>query len=146
MNRISEELRRLIDGENLNPIQTARLRRIADRIDTETVELPRDRYGVVIHVGDTVYRKDGDGPEVVTSIILKNLASHWKVWIRALMACAPTPCNPVALTHTRPDSWERIADELDAWCDGTDVDGDACEKPRALAGRIRTLAEREEGE
>lgn len=142
MSSIGDELRRFCDVESLNPIQTARLRRIADRIDAETVELPRDRDGVVIHVGDTVYRKDGDGPEVVTSIILKNLASHWKVWVRALMACVPTPCNPVALTHTRPDSWERIADELDAWCDGADVDGDACGEPRELARRIRRLAER----
>ncbi|MDD6566952.1 MAG: hypothetical protein PUF11_09260, partial [Parafannyhessea umbonata] len=32
---------------------------LADRIDAETVELPRDRDGVPIHVGDTVYGEDG---------------------------------------------------------------------------------------
>lgn len=37
---------------------------IADRIDNETVELPRDRDGVPIHVGDTVYLDDGRKAEV----------------------------------------------------------------------------------
>lgn len=53
--------------------------------------------------------------------------------------------RPDVLTHERPDSWERIADELDAWCDRVDVDRDACGEPRELARRIRRLAEREDG-
>ena len=51
--------------------------------------------------------------------------------------------EPSILTHERPDSWERIADDLDAWCDRTDVDGNACGEPRELSERIRRLAERE---
>ena len=50
---------------------------------------------------------------------------------------------PGRLAHTAPDSWERIADELEARCDRVDVDGDACDKPRDLADRIRKLAEKE---
>lgn len=52
---------------------------------------------------------------------------------------------PSSLTHANPDSWEQIADELEAWCDHADVDGDACDVPRELAVRIRKLAEREQG-
>lgn len=43
--------------------------------------------------------------------------------------------------HTKPaDTPASLADELEAWCDAVDVDGDACDKPRALAERIRRLA------
>ena len=45
---------------------------------------------------------------------------------------------------TRVENEERIADELEAWCDRVDVDGDACEKPRDLAKRIRKLAAKDE--
>ena len=41
---------------------------------------------------------------------------------------------------TATDELRRIADELEAWCDRVDVDGDACDVPRAIAGRIRRLA------
>ena len=44
----------------------------------------------------------------------------------------------------RPDSLDRIADELEKWCDHVDVDGDACGKPRALVERIRRLAAKED--
>lgn len=37
-----------------------------------------------------------------------------------------------------------ITDELEAWCDGVDVDGDACEKPRDIVERIRKLAKKED--
>ncbi len=36
-----------------------------------------------------------------------------------------------------------ISDELLTWCDYADVDGNACDKPRELADRIRKLAKRE---
>ena len=44
----------------------------------------------------------------------------------------------------RPDSLDRIADELEKWCDRVDVDGDACDVPRALVERIRRLAAKED--
>ena len=117
------------------------LRALADRIDAEMVELPRDRDGVPIHVGDTVYDENGMAYEVVSfsfgrwpggvTVHAVDDSSKW----RDLM--------PGRLAHTAPDSLERIADELDKWCDRVDVDGDACEKPRALAERIRKLAAKE---
>ena len=44
---------------------------------------------------------------------------------------------------TRVENEERIADELEAWCDAVDVDGDACDVPRDIVERIRRLAEKE---
>lgn len=41
------------------------------------------------------------------------------------------------------DTPASLADELEAWCNCTDVDGDACGKPRNLAKRIRKLAKKE---
>ena len=46
----------------------------------------------------------------------------------------------------RPDSLDRIADELEKWCDRVDVDGDACDVPRDLADRIRKLAKDEKAQ
>lgn len=111
---------------------------IADRIDREMVELPKSADGVPIHVGDVVYLDDGRKAEV-THIDL--------MWGTSCIACFASgkdhDCFPSGISHKPADSWERIADELDAWCDRVDVDGDACEKPRDLAERIRKLAAKE---
>jgi hypothetical protein len=117
------------------------LRALADRIDSEMVELPRDADGAPIHVGDTVYLDDGRKAEVrriqlserENSICFDVCGDFFSLW-------------PEHLTHTAPDSFERIADELDAWCDLVDVDGDACEKPRGIAERIRKLTKEQTNE
>ena len=109
------------------------------RIDAELVELPKSADGAPIHVGDTVYLDDGRKAEVrriqlserENSICFDVCGDFFSLW-------------PENLTHTAPDSLERIADELEAWCDRVDVDGDACDKPRALAERIRKLAAKEQ--
>lgn len=116
---------------------------LADRIDAEMVELPRDRDGVPIHVGDTVYGEDGMAYEVVSISF-----GRWPggVTVHAVDGFSKwRDLIPGKMAHISQDSWERIADELEAWCDGADVDGDACDKPRELADRIRKLAERKEG-
>ena len=141
MSKISDELREFAylhfsGSKNVGPCDA--LMGIADRIDAELVELPRDSDGVPIHVGDTVYLDDGRKAKVARiqlrerghSIGLTVCDDFFALW-------------PEDLTHTRPDSLERIADELEAWCDDSDVDGDACDVPRAIAGRIRRLAAKE---
>ena len=141
MAKISDEIREFIDDEDLYPRHIAELRRIADRIDAELVELPKDADGVPIHVGDTVYLKDGRKAEVrriqiserENSICFDVCGDFFSLW-------------PENLTHTAHDSFERIADELEAWCDRADVDGDACDKPRDLADRIRKLAKEQANE
>lgn len=141
MNKISDELRAaanmlFLSGSNGYNV----LMDIADRIDRELVELPKDRDGVPIHVGDNVWEMLGDGEdETVRSITLTGGTAAVTTACHGFMAGV----RPNDLTHSSPDSFERIADELEAWCDGADVDGDACDKPRNLAERIRRLASRE---
>lgn len=100
------------------------------------VELPKDADGVPIHVGDTVW---GCISGMEMAVHELRLTDRWT--ISTDTGFAP---KASAVTHERPDSWERIADELEAWCDGVDVDGDACEEPRDLAKRIRKLAKKED--
>ena len=112
---------------------------IADRIDAEMVELPKGADGKPIHIGDTVYDLNGDRTMVHSLRLYSEEKPTWLMvedrWGVEML--------PGKLTHERPDSWERIADDLDAWCDRTDVDGNSCGEPRELAERIRRLAERE---
>ena len=141
MAKISDEIRQwgidTYSGDEIRAIKE--LRALADRIDRELVELPKDRDGVPIHVGDTVYLDDGRKAEV-THIDL--------MWGTSCIACFASgkdhDCFPSGISHTRPDSWERIANELE----GLSVDSSDnyyvstnCSK---LADRIRKLAK--EGE
>lgn len=132
MSAIGDELRKLAHDEGMYGDACVGLRDLADRIDNETVELPKDRDGVPIHVGDTVWGCISGMQMAVHELRLKD---RWTI-------STDTGFIPKAsaVTHERPDSWERIADELDAWCDQVDVDGNACGEPRELAARIRALA------
>lgn len=132
MATISDEIRSWGDVCYCNELM-----KLADRIDNEMVDLPKDADGVPIHVGDVVYTPSGNVANV-TSIRFHVMCSFYGG------GGVSTTFSPTDLTHARPDSLERIADELEAWCDITDVDGDACGKPRNLADRIRKLAK--EGE
>lgn len=112
---------------------------LADRIDAEMMELPRDRDGSPIHVGDTVYLDDGRTAKVTRiqlserehSIGFTVCGDFFALW-------------PEDLTHTRPDSLERIADELEDWSEDNRIngDGEVFERARQFSDRIRKLAER----
>ena len=140
MSKISDELRQFIDDDGLFPNQIDELRCIADRIDREMVELPRDRDGVPIHVGDTVYLDDGRKGEVTRICIGMDDDS-----IYTIVYGDDFSLTPGYVTHTYPDSWERIADELEEWREDNRVNGDSEIFDRAadFADRIRKLAERE---
>ena len=141
--KISDEIRKWCDlcGGIIDSHDKAELDALAGRIDAEMMELPRDRDGVPIHVGDTVWDVE-DGMEFVVKSVTLYAGGVTKV--DAVCTGCHAHVSPDSFSHTRPDSWERIADELEAWCDDSDVDGDACDVPRAIAGRIRRLAERED--
>lgn len=67
---ISDEIRDWCDDDKHYCDGLWTLRSLADRIDREMVELPRDKYWAPIHLGDTVWSVD-DGMEfTVTSITL----------------------------------------------------------------------------
>ena len=114
---------------------------ISGRIGAQMVELPRDADGNPIHFGDTVFTNDDPGTSWGVRYIELRRDRGPIIGIESSGVNTYRP--PSCLTHERPDSLERIADDLDAWCDRTDVDGNACGEPRKLAERIRRLAERE---
>ena len=130
MAKISDEIRDFIDEEDLYPRQIAGLRRIADRIDAEMVELPKDADGVPIHVGDTVYGCRS-GMEMTISE-LRMTANGWSI------STSRGYLTDAELTHTRPDSLESIARDLEDWAEGN-ISGSA----QSFADRIRTLAKKE---
>lgn len=143
MSRISDELREWAAAQ-CNAIT---LYKLADRIDAETVELPRGKDGRPIHVDDTLYDSDGtqwtvmhiyyyspdDGPDVV--------AQHGNAEINF------EPPDYHGMTHERPDSLERIADDMRAEIEslkhGSFASDDALDALRDYEARIRRLADRE---
>lgn len=141
MTDISDELRKVADEWDVTPLYA-----LANRVDNEMVELPKDRDGKPIHIGDTVYAHgfpDGNGGATCEVCSIEfNEGRTTKAVLR--YSGIVTYRTPSSLTHELPDSWERIADELDAWCDRVDVDGDACKKPRDIVERIRKLAAKED--
>lgn len=147
MSDISDSLREFA-GEykycSLWPTLDDGLHAIADRIDAEMAELPRGKDGEPINVGDVVYGEDGRAWRVRGVTIGEKSQAHPDHVIRATSDAGEWRyLKPEWLTHGRPDSWGRIADELDAWCDRADAGGRACDEPRSFAVRIRRLAERE---
>lgn len=110
---------------------------IADRIDSEMVELPKDADGRPIHVGDTVYGCRSGMKMTISE--LRMTANGWSI------STSRGYLTDAELTHTRPDSWERIADELE----GLSVDSMVSDTNLLsscaldLAKRIRKLAKKE---
>lgn len=136
MSKISDELRAAANltlkygSDDYN-----RIHNLADRIDAEMVKLPKDRDGVPIHVGDTVYLDDGRKAEVrriqiserENSICFDVCGDFFSLW-------------PEDFTHTRHDSLERIADDMDNFADANYASGLLKQGIKDFADRIRKLA------
>lgn len=114
------------------------LRALAERIDSEMVELPRSADGKIWTGRETCFWTDATKKGWHK---LENLVCIDGRWCVEDNGRERYPAASV--WFERPDSFERIACELDEWCDDVDVDGDASEKPRELADRIRKLAAKE---
>ena len=134
--KISDEIRKWCNLSESNIVPCDELRELADRIDRETVELPKDRDGVPIRVGDTVYYCNSGFPMKVLSL---SFDGQWHLTTNKAHVH-----DTSFVTHELHDSLERIADELEGWYDAVDEDGNSCGNPRELADRIRKLAK--EGE
>ena len=144
MSRISDELYVLADGVRpFDSYSCDAIKCVADRIDAEMMELPRDRDGAPIHVGDTVYMGDGSEAEVTRIGIWMGDGG-----IHTLVYGDDFSLTPGYVTHTYPDSFERIADELEEWSEDNRVNGDRDVFDRAaeFANRIRKLTEREKAQ
>lgn len=141
MSDISRELNRMADEYDFLPLYA-----LAGRIDEEMVEWPLGADKKPIKPSQTVYKaiNGDDGEYVVHS--LRCSVPGWVALIKRVGTDSSCIVRPDVLTHERPDSWERIADELDEWSEDNRVNGDDEVFRRAgdLAERIRMLAEREE--
>ena len=144
--KISDEIRNWCDicsGDFIDKDDCDELRGLADRIDSEMVELPKDAEGVPIHVGDTVY---GSASGRQTQVTAMRLEQAWTI----TTTCGFAKDTSI-FTHTRPDSWERIADELETakgWCDqdgehNSIVSSVSTKTLGGWADRIRKLAKKE---
>lgn len=117
----------------------AELRDLVDRIDTETVELPKSADGKIWTGREVCFwtgAKEEDWHELNSLIYYENVKwciedSNWQRY----------PAESV--WYERPDSWESIADEIDEMVDASDSSDDRYEKLADLAKRIRKLAEKE---
>lgn len=102
--RISDEIRELAGEAGIYSNACGKLRELADRIDNEMIELPKDADGEPIRVGDTVCYCNSCLPMKVLSL---SFDGQWhlttnKAYIHGMSL----------VTHERPDSFERISDEL----------------------------------
>lgn len=144
--KISDEIRDWCDfysGESINNDDCDKLRAFADRIDSEMVELPRDRDGVRIHVGDMMWDyMTGRKMTVTTLSTLSMRDSGWYVFTDKAGYVKASH-----LTHAQPDSLESIASGLEDMVDdmlGQDtVTIDMLGGLRDFADRIRRLADKE---
>lgn len=148
--RISDEIRVWCDEADVDGNACYELRELARRIDYEMAELPKDADGVPIHVGDTVYLESGSKADIKSIEFSQDehsivLTARGKVLLTEERGKGFLPSH---LYHERPDSLERIANELDEWrvaasfdCRIKAMDEDIVHD---LADRIRKLAK--EGE
>lgn len=139
MSGIGEEIREFVQrsykDEHMDPRE---LLALADRVDREMVEMPRDRDGVPIHVGDTVYLDNGRKAEV-SRIVLGWDKTSIDLWL-CDKGCFFFSVAPKILTHTAPDSLEAIAGELDDLSESGEMADETSADMRELAGRIRNIA------
>lgn len=151
MKKISDEIREWCNLPQAFSIPCDELHELADRIDREMVELPRDKDGREVPL-DTKELYDANGKKVnITSFaFFCDAYGYWSYW----KAHTPdTRCDDGmfyvdGLHLTPPDSFERIADDIEAaedWCDKngeyeTGITSVEESTLREWADRIRKLA------
>ena len=145
--KISDAIREWCDETDVDLNACTELRVLADRIDLEMVELPKDVDGVPIHVGDTVW-----GCASGMMMIVDELHMTYKGWV-VLDIKGFTPQGS-GVAHKRYDSLERIADELEEaedWCDqnghyDTGIVSIGAQTLHKWSDRIRKLAKKTGGD
>ena len=145
MSSISDELREFNDTYYLARKPYKKLKALADRIDVEMVELPRDKDGVPIRVGDTLFVNHGK-KYLVTCIFSDKEDCDFAFYADCNKNVA---YNPQAFSHENNDSLERIVDDMSAEIESLEVsrsDGDALDTLKDYLERIKALAEAEGGQ
>lgn len=126
MSEISDEIRKITKRYRDWLIKPCKeLNDLADRIDREMMERPLAADGKLLVDGETVYDSNGHEYHVNEVYPLVNVST-------STHSCSMFPDR---FTHERPDSFERIADELDDFKLGRSL-----EDLRSIADRIRKLA------
>lgn len=145
MVKVSDEIRNWCDlcGGIIDSYDREKLCALIDRVDAELIELPKDTDGVPIHLGDTVYAHgfpDGNGGATCKVCSIEfNVSRDNKIELDA--DGVVTYRTPSSLTHKLPDSFERIADDIDSHYENhTFISDDTIHD---WAVRIRKLAKRE---
>lgn len=138
MEMISDEIRSFVKrsyaDEHMDPRE---LLALADRVDRETMPRPRAADGEPVVMGETLY--DGSGNEWAVS----DLTATFLVVAKG---DGPAIIKPGGrdLSHRRPDSLGRIADELDDLSESGEMADETSADMRDLAERIRKLAAKED--
>ena len=102
MSKIGDDLREFADAEVLSAIQISDLKHMAKRIDAEMVELPKDRDGIPINLGDEVCL-DGKYGHVTRIDYRIDNERHVIFWSGSeCIVCMETEL--AELTHECPDS------------------------------------------
>lgn len=134
MSGIGEEIKEFVNrsyaDEHMDPRE---LLALADRVDRETMPRPRAADGEPVVEGDTLY--DGEGNEWTVSDVMAsfNVTAEGDASRRLRPATA-------RFSHTRPDSLEAIAGELDDLSESGEMADETGACMRDLAGRIRNIA------
>jgi hypothetical protein len=125
MNAI-DELRQMADLQECGKafVEIGQLRYLSDRIEQEYMELPRDKDGEIIHVGDMLVPAEKTTQNMVGSLFIVAAVSSMSLY-DANGRCA----NPEWTEHRKPDTWERIEADAD-----TPEERDLVRRCRALAG------------
>lgn len=127
---IREFVRRSYADEYMDP---GELLALAGRVDRETVPRPRAADGEPVVEGETLY--DGEGNEWTVS----DVTTSFKVTAESDASRRLRP-ETARFSHTRPDSLEAIAGELDDLSESGEMADETSAGMRELAGRIRNIA------
>jgi hypothetical protein len=140
MAKISDDLRGFADAEVLSAIQISALKRMASYIDYRMVELPLSADGYVWTGREECFwtNAEKEGYHSFGCVALRN--GKWHVEDIDGM-----DYEAESVWYERPDSLERIADELDEQAGSLTKDGYTWQEDAIhdFAVRIRKLAERE---
>lgn len=153
MSKIRDEIRewsRIYSGDYVDPADSDELSALADRIDAEMVELPRDKDGKTIRPNQTVYSKLGKEYTVLNVALCD---AGWTVRCEPdfgeLSEFVPDSYFPPQdLTHTSPDILGQIEKELKEFGDVSPHDNESLaeylERTNKILVRILDVMEGEQ--
>lgn len=118
------------------------LDRIVELCDTSNmIELPRDRDGEVIKVGDTVYDKDGKVAKVGGYY---HNHGNWKIIIPFGQNGCFVNVLPNELIHKKPVTIKSLVEELRSALCAAYISGRECEKILYIADQLESLSDKDE--